>query len=854
MGFVRDGVRIRLLAAAAITALAIATPVRAQEGQRREYNVEAQNLGDALRTVSRLSGREVIFTAEAVEGKNAPRLRGTYTPDDAVRALLEGSGLTAEFRKDVVLIRGRSEAPGEVANDPAAQSEILVTGSRIRGAQSASPVISISRDEIESAGQRNITDVLAAIPQNFTGGQNPGVGQGVGGSNNTSSATSFNLRGAGPDATLTLLNGHRIAYNAQYQAIDVSSIPFSAIERIEIVPDGSSALYGSDAVAGVANVILRPDYDGLLTDVKLSGSTDGGAETQQYGVLAGATWASGGFMVAYEFERSTAIYGRDRSYAKAPSPGLTLYPSLKHHNAAVSGHLSITSNLNFRVDGLYNKRWSDRYSPVDSRADYLLNGIHIATDTEAFAIAPSLELKMPNRWQATLSGSYAQDHSRFNQEQFLNGSLRAGTYICYCNTAGTVEINADGPLFTLPGGDAKVAIGAGYRANHFQETRQKIHASQEISYGFGELSLPLIAPDVGIPLVRRLTVTAAVRFEKPSQGDGVATPKLGLVHSPTSGFEVRGTWGRSFRTPTLFQQYQSKVVALFTAASRGGSNYPSGSTVLLLQGGSPDLKPEKASTWSTSVALDPSWLPGLHLEATYFDIDYSSRIVAPVGQAARALSNPAYADLITFSPSASDIADVLAGGTPVNTTPTPFDPSKVVAIIHNQNLNVASQTLSGVDVSGTYRFSLADDSTVTLSLAGSYLDSKRRLSALQPELPLAGVVFNPPHLRARAGAVWRAGPSTLAAYANYISGVEDTRVVPTNRVEGMTTVDISGRHSFTRGPRLLRGLTVSVTIQNLFNVKPDTIVQQSLVAESPYDSTNYSPLGRVVAFSLSKSW
>lgn len=854
MGFVRNGVRIRLLAAAAITALAIAAPARAQEGQRREYNVEAQKLGDALRTVSRLSGREVIFTAEAVEGKNAPRLRGTYTPDEAVRALLDGSGLTAEFRKDVVLIRGRSEAPGEVAGDPAAQGEILVTGSRIRGAQTASPVISISRREMESAGQRNITDVLAAIPQNFTGGQNPGVGQGVGGSNNTSSATSFNLRGAGPDATLTLLNGHRIAYNAQYQAIDVSSIPFNAIERIEIVPDGSSALYGSDAVAGVANVILRSDYSGLLTDAKLSGSTDGGAETRQFGLLAGTTWASGGFMVAYEFERSTAIFGRDRSYAKRPSPGLTLYPALKHHNAAVSGHLDITSNLNLRVDGLYNKRWSDRYAPVDSRADYMLNGIHIATDTEAFAIAPSLELKIENRWLATLSGSYAQDHSRFNQEQFLNGSLIAGTYICYCNTAGTVEINADGPLFTLPGGDAKVAIGAGYRANHFQETRQKIRASQEISYGYGELSLPLIASDASVPLVRRLTLTAAVRYEKPSQSNGVATPKLGFIYSPTPGLEVRGTWGRSFRTPTLFQQYQSKVIALFTAASRGGSNYPSGSTVLLLQGGNPDLEPEKAKTWSTSVALDPSWLPGVHVEVTYFDIDYSSRIVAPIAQSARALSDPVYADLITFSPSSSDIADVLAMGTPVNTTPTPFDPSKVVAIIHNQNLNVANQTLTGIDVSGTYRLSLVGGSAVTLSLAGSYLNSKRRLSALQPELPLAGLVFNPPHFRARAGAVWRDGPSTLAVHANYISGVEDTRIVPVDKVRGMTTVDISGRHSFTRGARLLKGLTLSLTVQNLFNVKPDTIVQQSLVAESPYDSTNYSPLGRVVAFSLSKAW
>src|SRR3546814_15797947 len=93
---------------------------------------------------------------------------------------------------------------------------------------------------------------------------------------------SLNLRGLGPDASLTLFNGHRVAFDAVSQGIDISAIPLSAIERVDIVTDGASALYGSDAVAGVANVILRRRVEEVVTSVRLAGTTDGGGFTQQY--------------------------------------------------------------------------------------------------------------------------------------------------------------------------------------------------------------------------------------------------------------------------------------------------------------------------------------------------------------------------------------------------------------------------------------------------------------------------------------------------------------------------------------------------------------------------------------------
>src|SRR3546814_1212331 len=91
-------------------------------------------------------------------------------------------------------------------------------------------------------------------------------------SENLASTSTLNLRGLGPDATLTLINGHRIAYDGAFQGVDISAIPLAALDRLEIVADGASALYGSDAVGGVANIILRRDFDGIWSSARISGT------------------------------------------------------------------------------------------------------------------------------------------------------------------------------------------------------------------------------------------------------------------------------------------------------------------------------------------------------------------------------------------------------------------------------------------------------------------------------------------------------------------------------------------------------------------------------------------------------
>ncbi len=245
-----------------------------------------------------------------------------------MKRALAGTDLVVALEDGAFLIRGRSQASATEIKE-SREGDILVTGTRIRGADSASPTRVFDRSQIENTGVNDLGSFVRTLPQNFSGGQNPGVaGGGAEGLNNqnTNSSSTLNLRGLGPDATLTLVNGHRVAYDGVFQGVDIAAIPVAAIDRLEIVTDGASALYGSDAVGGVANIILRRDFDGLQTSARLGASTDGGNFQQQYNAVSGGVWRGGGVMVAADYSRATEVAASDRSYTQVLDPSATLVP------------------------------------------------------------------------------------------------------------------------------------------------------------------------------------------------------------------------------------------------------------------------------------------------------------------------------------------------------------------------------------------------------------------------------------------------------------------------------------------------------------------------------------------------
>ena len=722
-------------AAMSLGVLAIATPARAQELAPVTFALPAQSLATSLRSVGQAAGVEIIFASSDVRGRTAPALQGRFVVNQALYILLAGSGLTAEPNGATVIIRGRREASAlSVAAD--GSSDILVTGTRIRGGTPVSPTIVTHIEDLQNAGLPTLADYVRTIPQNFSGGQNPGVGIGVPGfaNNNLNSASSLNLRGLGPDATLTLLNGHRLAYGSAVQSIDIAAIPLAALDRIEIVPDGASAIYGSDAVGGVANVILKRDFSGVVTSARLGVATDGGGEQQQYSVVGGTTWGSGGVLLAYDHERDAPIIARQRSYTGGLFPTATLLPFQRRDSLVLAGHQALTADLTLEIDGLYNHRKSRRNFAAEARTPYDTYGILDLASTTTFAVAPRLTLDV-GPWEVAASGTYGEDRSHFESIFYFGGALNSDTPGCYCNALISAELSAEGPVLHLPAGDARLAVGGGYRRNRLHAYRLNssfdFTGVQQSVYGYGELSIPIISPEQGVALVHRLSATAAVRYEDYRGGGNIATPKLGLIYSPTADFDLKGSWGRSYKAPTLYQLSVPHDASLFPASSLGGGRFGTSATALILGSGNSDLRPERARTWSASLTAHPRALEGARLEVSYFNIDYKDRVVSPITIRSQALSNPIYADLVQYTPSAATIADAIAdaGTYFFNNTGRAFNAGSVVALIDNRLLNVAVQKLHGVDVQASYRIDLAAQNALTFSGNASWLKSKQQLSA-----------------------------------------------------------------------------------------------------------------------------
>jgi iron complex outermembrane receptor protein len=202
------------------------------------------------------------------------------------------------------------------AQAPAADAsgDIVVTGSRVRGvAPVGSAIVSISRSDVESSGAVTTTQLIQQVPQVFNLGISESSRGQSGGSNNITYGTTINLRGIGPFTTLVLVDGHRaVPQGTTGFAVDPSIIPTLALSRVEIVADGSSAIYGSDAIAGVVNLILRRDFEGIQATSRFAIGDN--YDESQLGVIVGKKWDSGRFTLAVENGYHSALSGKDRDF------------------------------------------------------------------------------------------------------------------------------------------------------------------------------------------------------------------------------------------------------------------------------------------------------------------------------------------------------------------------------------------------------------------------------------------------------------------------------------------------------------------------------------------------------------
>tara|TARA_R110000868_G_scaffold407924_1_gene689925 strand:- start:3 stop:719 length:717 start_codon:yes stop_codon:yes gene_type:complete len=224
-------VRGGLLVGIAVGALLIGSPAKAQAAKVITFDIPAQSLTGALREVARQGGLEFSAPADPLRGRQSGRLTGRHTIEDAARLLLAGTKLTAQITDGALIVQDTTAAARNDATGNG-ENELVITGTRLKSAPSASPMLQLDGDQIKLAGQTDLGQAIRSVPQNFGGGQNPGVGWGASGINNQNidSSSTANLRGLGGDATLTLLNGHRLSYGSFVQAVDLGAIPLAAVE------------------------------------------------------------------------------------------------------------------------------------------------------------------------------------------------------------------------------------------------------------------------------------------------------------------------------------------------------------------------------------------------------------------------------------------------------------------------------------------------------------------------------------------------------------------------------------------------------------------------------------------------
>ena len=286
----------------------------------------------------------------------------------AVRGVvLAGTWMAAGGMAGQAMAQDTQTAADAPAVQPAPMPTVEVTGSAIRRvqAETALPVQTVTRAEIEKAGVTTAAELLTRVSANV-GGLTDGASINVGGDQR--GFNSANLRGIGTSSTLVLLNGRRMANFASPgddSGVDLNNIPAAALERVEVLLDGASALYGTDAIGGVINFITRKDFQGLDLNVYGLKTREGGAgkRTASISIGTGELERDGYnvFAVA-DFQRTNALNTSQRSFI----PGLQVEQRLGHLLSGYTGPANIRLTSNQR-DHLQDIGFTINGQPITNR-------------------------------------------------------------------------------------------------------------------------------------------------------------------------------------------------------------------------------------------------------------------------------------------------------------------------------------------------------------------------------------------------------------------------------------------------------------------------------------------------------
>ena len=339
-----------------VSLLLVALPgmAAADSAAKQHFDIAAGDLIACLELLEKASGIELLYDASLLKGVVSRGVAGDLTPRAALAVLLEGTGFVQiEGPNGLTRIESRPAGaasasgahPKPDAADQLAASkapdelkELVVTGTHITGEIPVGASLSTyDREDFDKLGSATVDSLARYMLENFSGADslatvntNGNVGNlQQGAATNIFGGAGFNLLGLGPGATLTLLDGHRIAPGGlDGSMVDVSLIPLSAIDHIEVLTDGASAIYGSDAVAGVVNIVTRRALEGAETSIRYGQSTEGGAGEFTGSQLVGHSWSSGNVLLDYEYDDSQGLDASERSWIGPENGPYSLIPEI----------------------------------------------------------------------------------------------------------------------------------------------------------------------------------------------------------------------------------------------------------------------------------------------------------------------------------------------------------------------------------------------------------------------------------------------------------------------------------------------------------------------------------------------
>ncbi|GLK49279.1 TonB-dependent receptor [Brevundimonas intermedia] len=762
-------------------------------------------------------------------------------------------------------------AAPQTPDEAATVDEIVVTGTRVPNRSRLDTLAPVDVVTAQSLQNRGTTEFAAALAQSVPSLTFPRPSANDG----SDSIRPATLRGLSPDQTLVLVNGTRRHASALVNtngvvgrgsaAVDLNAIPTAALDRVEVLRDGASAQYGSDAIAGVVNLRLKEassgggasvTYGQYLTTVKTArGERDeeDGATTTASAWQGFALGDDGFLTLSAEYLNRESTNRSDYDPRAAANGAVTARfgdPDVEQWTVFANAGKGLGNGWEAYGWAGYQDRDSSgaafpRLSDnVNNVTSVYPNGFlpKVAVNSQDASLAGGLRGVIAG-WDADVSLVYGRNALDFRTEDSLNSTYGAASLTSFDSGSLIYDQLVLGADFSrqfeagLAGGPLNLAWGLEQRWENY-----KIEAGQPESYNRGPLGsntalsggaqgFPGFQPsnevdvdrdnfaayaDIELPITDKLTVAGAVRFEDYSDFGDTQTGKLSGRYDFTPNFALRGSVSTGFRAPSLQQSYftsTSSVIQDGAVVETG--TFPSVSAVGTALGGRP-LKPETSTNYSLGAVVR---LGAFDLTVDAYKIDIEDQIVL--------------SELIR--------------------NPTLLTPLGVQAA--RFFLNGVSTTTEGVDVVGRYRLptdSAGDfDFTVAANFNDVSLDTDLSTTLFGRQRILT-IEEGTPDVKVSAGADWRLQKWGATLRATYYGDVLQPGSVAANdyRTGEKTVIDLEGRYQLTDRVGL------AVGADNLFDEYPDATpasLNSNGVLGYPYNSP-FGFNGRFVYARVNLTW